>query len=238
MESPFEIECTPRGRCGLPRVSNLRELARLAEISPPRPQNLTARSGFRVRPLQGKLMVLRRQTRHKGERQMIPFRVIAIPTEVAVQVRISHKAPRYGHPAYTSVADGYGPCRHCLRTFRIGAENRTLFTYDPFMELEQVPLPGPIFVHTNTCERYPEEGGYPEDLRAHAAVMSGFAKGQRLVAQLHVDDDSHDSAVQQLLARSEVEYIEVRDKVAGCYDFRIERARQEGGTRQERKFKC
>jgi hypothetical protein len=93
-----------------------------------------------------------------------------------VEVRNSRKAPRYGHPAYTSVAEGYCPCRHCLRTFQIGAENRTLFTYDPFTGLEQLPLPGPIFVHSDACQRYPEASGYPEDLRAHAAVTNGFAK--------------------------------------------------------------
>jgi hypothetical protein len=170
---------------------------------------------------------------------MQSYRVIAIPTNVAEEVRKSNKAPRYGHPAYTSVADGYGPCRHCLRTFHIGAEKRTLFTYDPFTDLEPVPHPGPIFVHTESCQRYPEGAGYPEDLRAHAAVMTGFAKGQKFVAEIHVDDNAHEDAIQRLLARPEVGYIEVRDKIAGCYDFRIERANDtEEAVSQERELKC
>lgn len=154
---------------------------------------------------------------------MTPFRVIAIPTEVAVQVRTSRKAPRYGHPAHTEIATGYGPCRHCLRTFHVGVEPRILFTYDPFDGMEQVPLPGPIFIHEASCERYPEENGYPDDLLNHTAVLNAYAKGQRLVAQLHVDDAGHNAAVHQLLQHAEVDYIEVRDKEAGCYDFRIER---------------
>lgn len=169
---------------------------------------------------------------------MIPYRVIAIPTDVAVEVRSSHKAPRYGFPAYTSLADGYGPCRHCLKTFHIGAENRTLFTYDPFTDLELVPLPGPIFIHTENCHRYPEDAGYPVDLRAHAAVMTGFAKGQKVVATIHVSDNTHDAAVEQLLARPDVDYIEVRDKEAGCFDFRIERANHESAAQPEKEFKC
>jgi hypothetical protein len=104
---------------------------------------------------------------------MIAIRVVAIPSEVAAQVRTSKKAPHYGHPAHTEVAGGYGPCRHCLRTFRVGEEQRTLFTYDPFDQIEQVPLPGPIFIHTEVCERYPENAGYPDDLRKHAAVQCG-----------------------------------------------------------------
>jgi hypothetical protein len=155
---------------------------------------------------------------------MIPFRVIAIPTEVAAQVRSSLKAPRYGHPAHTEIATGHGPCRHCLRAFQVGADQRILFTWDSFTGIEQVPLPGPVFIHATPCQRYPEESGYPQDLLRHAAVLNAYARGQHLVAQLHAANGSHASAIEQLLARADVDYIEVRDKEAGCYDFRIERA--------------
>jgi hypothetical protein len=155
--------------------------------------------------------------------EMIAIRVVAISTETCVQVRASNKSPRYGHPAHTEVAGGYGPCRHCLRTFKIGEERRTLFTYDPFEGIERVPLPGPIFIHTEACERYPETAGYPDDLRKHAAVLDAYAKGQRPVAQRHAASGHHDAVVEELLQLPEVDYIEVRDREAGCYDFRIER---------------
>lgn len=158
---------------------------------------------------------------------MIPFRVIAIPTGIAEQVRNTHESPGYGHPAYTALADGYGPCRHCLKTFHLGAEQRTLFTFDPFAGLEKVPLPGPVFIHADVCERYPEGNGYPPDLLVHAALMNAYARGQKLVAKIYADIGSHNAAVQHLLERSDVDYIEVRDLKAGCYDFRIERARAE-----------
>jgi hypothetical protein len=58
---------------------------------------------------------------------------------------------------------------------------------------------------------------------AHAAVLQGYAKGQRLIAREIVEDAQHVAAVQRLLAREDIDYIEVRDKIAGCYDFRIER---------------
>jgi hypothetical protein len=105
----------------------------------------------------------------------------------------------------------------------VGEERRTLLTYDPFSGNEQVPLPGPVFIHSDNCERYPEQSGYPNDLRNHPAVLNAYARGQRLVAQLHADIGNHDAAVQILLQRSDVDYIEVRDREAGCYDFRIER---------------
>ena len=154
---------------------------------------------------------------------MIPFRIVAIPTEVAAQVRKSQVAPVYGHPAHTEVAAGYGPCRHCLQTFDIGQEQRILFTYDPFQGIEDIPLPGPIFIHALACDRYPEHKGYPQDMLPHAAVLTAFSKGQRFIGRVQVNEGSHVAAIQKLLERADVDYIEVRDKEAGCYDFRIER---------------
>ena len=48
-------------------------------------------------------------------------------------------------------AAGYGPCRLCLDTFRVGADERLLFTYDPFAGLDPYPAPVPIFVHADGC---------------------------------------------------------------------------------------
>jgi hypothetical protein len=155
---------------------------------------------------------------------MSTFRVIALPTETAAQVRETGKSPRYGHPTDTRLATGYGPCRHCLRTFHIGEEKRILFTYDPFTGIETVPLPGPIFIHEHSCNRYSEQAGYPEDMKHHAAVLNGYAYGQKLVERTLVSADQDKvTAVEHMLDRPDVDYIEVRDQQAGCYDFRIER---------------
>jgi hypothetical protein len=85
----------------------------------------------------------------------------------------------------------------------------------------------------------PENAGYPDDLRKHAAVFTAYAKGQRLIARRHADAGGHDVAVEELLRLPEVDYIEVRDKEAGCYDFRIERAAgADGGAIVAKVFKC
>jgi hypothetical protein len=151
------------------------------------------------------------------------MRIIAIPTQVAEAVRSTGRAPRYHHPAFSDTATGYGPCRHCLRTFRVGAEQRTLFTYDPFDGIEDLPLPGPVYIHTEGCTRYPEDAGYPEDLRAHASVLNAYAKGPKLLAQVYAEPGEAEANITELLTRPEVTYIEVRDRKAGCFDFRVER---------------
>jgi hypothetical protein len=154
---------------------------------------------------------------------MNKIRVIAVPTAVASAVRETGKAPRYGHPAHREVASGYGPCRHCLKAFSVGRENRTLFTYDPFSGLHVTPLPGPVFIHSDHCERYPEDGGYPDGLRQYPSILMAYGKGRHLVAETQVDDGNQPETIQQLLDIAQVDYIHVHDKSAGCFDFRVER---------------
>jgi hypothetical protein len=155
---------------------------------------------------------------------MANYKTIALPTEVAETVRTTMLSHRYKHPASVEVATGYGPCRHCLRTFRVGEENRILFTYDPFDGIEPFPLPGPIFIHEAECDRYPEDGGFPEQLKAHPLTISGYGRGRILREQVRIEGDAVETEIERLLGRPDVDYIHVRDTAAGCYDLRIEQA--------------
>jgi len=154
---------------------------------------------------------------------MQQYRVVAVGSPITDVVRRTLKAPGYGHPAHVEVAAGYGPCRQCLRDFAVGQERRILFTYDPFYEKENLPLPGPVFIHETECEPYPEDGGFPSDLRARPLTLNAYAAGRRLVAQKYVSNGDIEPQLELLLEDGEVSYIHVRDTVAGCYDFRIER---------------
>jgi Protein of unknown function (DUF1203) len=154
---------------------------------------------------------------------MQPFRVVAIPDDIAETVRTTRLAPMYGHPVHAEVARGYGPCRLCLRAFVVGTDRRLLFTYDCFHRREDLPLPGPVFIHESSCERYPENGGFPADARRHALTLNAYGRGRRLIAQEYVRDGSVEPAIARLFETREVEYIHVRDTDAGCFDFTIER---------------
>ena len=69
---------------------------------------------------------------------MSSFQVVAIPTEVAQQVRATGKSPIYGFPAHREIAAGRAPCRHCLQLIQRDQEELLLFTYDPFRELSHL----------------------------------------------------------------------------------------------------
>jgi Protein of unknown function (DUF1203) len=156
------------------------------------------------------------------EKKMIPTRVIAISTEVAESVRTTQKDPQYNFPTHTDLANGDAPCRHCLKIIPAG-ERATLFTYDAFEGVENLPLPGPVYIHAKCCERYPEHAGFPAELKNSPRTLNAYAKGRRLLAQEYVENGTVDSAVENLFTRADVEYIHVRSTTAGCYTFRIER---------------
>jgi hypothetical protein len=160
--------------------------------------------------------------RGRSEKKMIPIRVVAIPTEIAESVRKTMKDPQYGFPAYASVGKGDAPCRHCLQFISAGME-QTLFTYDAFAGQEKLPLPGPVYVHKEACERYPEDGGYPAALRGSPRTLNAYGRGRKLVAQEYVQGANVDETIDRLFAREDVDYIHVRSTTAGCYTFRVER---------------
>jgi hypothetical protein len=157
------------------------------------------------------------------EKIMQFFRVVAIPTEVAEKVRAAIPARVYGFPAHVELATDAAPCRHCLRTFAVGQDHRILFTYDRFSGVEPLPQPGPVYIHANECPRYPENAGFPPELRDSPRTLEAYAHGRRLVTQERVTDGKFESVIQTLLAISDVNYLQVHSTTAGCFTFRIER---------------
>lgn len=159
---------------------------------------------------------------------MSPFRTVPIPEPLAAAARLERRSPQYGHPAHVEVATGYGPCRLCLDTFRVGEEARLLFTYDPFAGLDPYPSPGPVFVHAEGCRPFDAPSGFPEALRALPLTLEGYAAGRWLVARERVADGDVEGAAGRLFAHAAVAYIHVRNHEAGCYIARLERLDEAG----------
>jgi Protein of unknown function (DUF1203) len=150
-------------------------------------------------------------------------RIVAIATEIAEQVRTTMKAPVYGFPAHLEVAEDIAPCRHCLRI--IAAEDRRiLFTYDRFTGKESLPQPGPVYIHADRCQRYPENGAFPEELRNSPRTVEAYARGRKLKGQEYIADGRFESVIEKLLADRDVDYLQINSTTAGCFTFRIERA--------------
>ncbi|MBV8514372.1 MAG: DUF1203 domain-containing protein [Acidobacteria bacterium] len=155
---------------------------------------------------------------------MNTMRIVAIPTEVASAVRSTLKAPTYGFPAHVEIASDAAPCRHCLKTFVAGNDQRILFTYDRFAGVESLPQPGPVYIHADNCERHHADGGFPDELRNSPRTLEAYARGRKLIATEYVADGKYELAIENLFANPETDYIQVNSTTAGCFTFRIERA--------------
>jgi Protein of unknown function (DUF1203) len=115
------------------------------------------------------------------------------------------------------------PCRPCLGIIAPGAARRILFTYDRFSGVESLPQPGPVYVHADSCARYAENDGFPEELRGSPRTLEAYARGRRLVAQEYVADGKYEPAIEKLFSLSDVDYLQVNSATAGCFTFRIDR---------------
>ncbi len=152
------------------------------------------------------------------------FRVLPLPDRVAQLVRETGLAPGYGHPVHAQVADaeGYGPCRQCLRRTRAG-ERRLLFTYNPFHGLAELPVAGPVYIHEGACEPFRGKG-FPEELRGLPLVAQAHRGGS---LSLHALDGEHPEPVlEALLADPGVSFLTLRNGEAGCFIARVERGAQ------------
>jgi Protein of unknown function (DUF1203) len=157
---------------------------------------------------------------------MNSFQVVAIPTEVAESVRATGKAPGYGFPAHKELTAGRAPCRHCLKLIRVQEEELLLFTYDPFRELGEPPLPGPIYIHAEKCERTTEQRSFPEEYRGRPLTLAAYGTDRVLLKERRVSGGAEEGEAETLFADPAVKYIHVRSTDAGCYLFRLERCPQ------------
>jgi hypothetical protein len=144
-----------------------------------------------------------------------------VPEAVTNEARRSGRSPRYGHPVYEDTATGYGPCRECLRFFEVGRDRRLLLTYDAFHGIDSLPLPGPIYIHAAECVRYPEDAGVPAWLFENPLTLLAFRFGRDPVIQTQIHAGGDDAALRELLARRDVDYVQVRDGGAGCFTFNV-----------------
>lgn len=154
---------------------------------------------------------------------MSSFQVVAIPTEVAEQVRNTGKSPNYGFPAHREIAAGRAPCRHCLKLIECGQEEVLLFTYDPFCELGEPPLPGPVYIHAKECARHSGDNAIPEEYRGRLLTLEGYGKDRTLLKELRVSNGEEQAAAEQLFREPNIRYVHVRSTEAGCFLFRLQR---------------
>jgi hypothetical protein len=154
---------------------------------------------------------------------MYSFQAVAISSKVAEHVRATGKSPNYGFPAHRELAAGRAPCRHCLKLIEPGREELLLFTHDPFRELGEPPLPGPVYIHAEECPRYAGSDAIPSEYRGRLLTLEGYGEGRALLREVRTRDGSELAAAEEMFRDERVRYAHVRSTEAGCFLFRLER---------------
>jgi Protein of unknown function (DUF1203) len=150
------------------------------------------------------------------------FRIEPIPAEITSEVRRSMVSPQYRSlMANASVANGYGPCRSCLRVFDQGVDRRIYFTYNSFDGLADLPDPGPVFIHENECKAF--EGDFPEDILMLPVYLEAFGNESVIVQRVRMDSSTVNAQLSELLNRPDVQFVNLRNAEVGCFIARVVR---------------
>lgn len=152
------------------------------------------------------------------------YRVIPIDGEKVAAVRNDLVSPQYKSlAANVSLANGYGPCRSCLRVFGQGTDQRVYFTYNSFEGRSTLPDPGPVFIHLDECSEF---GGnsFPPDLLDLPVLLEAFGDDSRLMSRHHLDRGHVDVQIGEIFRDDAVRFINLRNAEAGCFIATVERA--------------
>ena len=150
------------------------------------------------------------------------YKVTPIPAEIAAEVRDTLVSPQYKClRADVSIANGYGPCRSCLRVFDQGNDRRIYFTHNSFDGRAKLPDPGPVFIHQHECEPF-DGDGFPRDLLGLPVLLEAFGDESRLVVRDIMNVDRIDDQIRFIFSHPDVRFINLRNAEAGCFIATVE----------------
>ncbi len=156
---------------------------------------------------------------------MSDIRFSSMPTAEA-EAYWAGAADANGQTPEVHVSDGDGvPCRHCQRDVAAG-ERYLILAYSPFPRPQPYAEIGPIFLHADRCERYPETDRVPAMFLARDSyLLKGYGGDDRIVygtGQI-VRSGEVDAAASGILDRDDVAYVHVRSALNNCFSCRIDR---------------
>ncbi len=124
------------------------------------------------------------------------------------------------------VSDGDGvPCRHCQHDVAEG-DQYLIFAYRPFPRPQPYAEIGPIFLHAEPCDRYPETDQVPAMfLSRESYLLKGYGRDERIIYGTGQIVKSADLAevASRILDRDDLKYVHVRSAMNNCFSCRIER---------------
>ena len=156
---------------------------------------------------------------------MPAIKFVALPLDVARRL-LDGGLDANGQAPERRVSDGDGvPCRLTLRTVPAG-EPYLILAHRPFPAPQPYAEVGPIFLHAESAERWPEGAAIPPALASPRYIVRGYGEDHRIVygtGQI-VETPEIPARAEAMLTDPRVAYLHVRSASNNCYQCRIERA--------------
>ena len=149
------------------------------------------------------------------------FRIVPLSTEIAEAARRSAKTGASDHAVITADSPNGYPCRHCLRWAQPG-ERMILFPFAAIAPGRPYSESGPIFVHTEPCDRYATTHEFPPEFR-NGRVIRAYNSKHEIIAAEVANGEGPEPVIERFLQRSETAFVHVRSASHGCYTMEVER---------------
>ena len=149
------------------------------------------------------------------------FHIVPLPTEIADAARRAVNAGAADHALITVDSAESNPCRHCLRWAQPG-ERVILFPYTAIPSGQPYSETGPIFVHSDKCQRYSATSEYPADFR-NGRVFRAYDSSYKIIDAEIVNAREPEVVIESLFQNPDTAFVDVRSVTRGCFTFRVRR---------------
>lgn len=147
---------------------------------------------------------------------------LPVPRALLARVRATGQDD-FGNRVEPRTREGGLPLRCCLRLSRDG-ERLLLIAHRPATLGGPYAEVGPVFIHAEDCGGYRSTDTFPPEFRDRQAVLRPYDADGLLLDGCLAEPGQSERLVHELLADPAVDYVHVRNVVAGCWNFTVRRA--------------
>jgi hypothetical protein len=140
-----------------------------------------------------------------------------VPAETLHRLR-DRAADDFGNPLVARPAVGGEPLRCCLRLAAPG-DSIALIAFQPSTRGGPYAEIGPVFIHRVDCGGGVPQRCFPADFRDRRAVLRPYDAGGLMLDGVVAPPGESEELLRQLLSDEAVAFVQVRNVVAGCWNF-------------------
>jgi hypothetical protein len=145
-----------------------------------------------------------------------------IPAAALHAIRVAG-ADAYEHPIAARAAGGGEPIRCCLRLAQPG-ESIAMIAFRPAVMGGPYAEIGPVFIHAEACAGGVAQPDFPADFVDRRAVLRPYDAEGLMLDGLVAEPGESERLLDDLFADAAVDSVQVRNVIAGCWNFTVHRA--------------